>query len=180
MKKAVVFLANGLEECEGLITVDILRRSDIKVTTVSLTDELKVISSHGITILADALIDQVNFAEQDIIILPGGNVGTDNLLHCDKVLALCRSFAENKMIAAICAAPTVLAALGLLDNKEATCYPTCEGKMQSAICTQAPVTVTGNIITGRSVGTAFLFALTIVEQLLGKEAADKVLKQICM
>lgn len=180
MSKVVVFFADGFEECEGLIVVDLLRRAGIEVTTASIMGTKKITSSHKIKLEADALIDEVDYAAVDAVVLPGGVQGTANLNSDARVLALCKEFAAKKMVAAICAAPSVLAGLGLLEGKKATVNPGFESKMCGAELTHTGVCVTGNIITGRAVGAAMPFALAIVAYLLGDEAAAKLKEQICL
>lgn len=178
MKTAIVFLADGMEECEALITVDLLRRAKINVITASIMKRLDVTSSHKITVKADALAEDVDYEAADIVILPGGMPGITNLGANEIVQEQCRKFAADKMVAAICAAPTVLAGLGILEGKKATCYPGCEVNMKGAIMTDMQAVVDGNIITGRSVGAAIPFALSIISKMLGDEAAWKTAEEI--
>jgi len=180
MKKAVVFFADGMEECEALITVDILRRAGVEVITASIMGRQAVTSSRNIVIQADALAEDVDYADADLIVLPGGRVGTENLQKCGFVRQKCIEFAANRRIAAICAAPSVLAELGLLKGKKATCHPDFENKMAGAELTGDSVTVDGNITTGQGLGATFAFALTLVTDLVGKETADRITKAICL
>jgi len=180
MSRAVVFLADGFEECEGLIVVDLLRRAGVEVTTASIMGRKEVTSSHKITVLADCLAEEVDLKEQDAAILPGGLAGTDHLAASPLVADACRYMAENKLLAAICAAPSVFAKLGLLENKPATCHPCKEQEMGNAVLTREPVTQAGNILTGRGLGAGFPFALRLVELLAGEEAADKIAAAICL
>lgn len=115
MSKAVVFLADGFEECEGLLAVDLLRRAGCAVDTASISKQRQIISSHGVCLMADALADEVDFSDVDMIVLPGGMPGTSHLAGSSVVAAQCRAFAADphKWVAAICAAPSVLASLGL-------------------------------------------------------------------
>ena len=179
MKTAIVFFADGFEECEGLIVVDLLRRAGVNVITASIMGRLEITSSHKVEIKADVLAENVDFSTADIIILPGGMPGTANLGENEIVKEQCVSFAKDKRVAAICAAPSVLAALGLLDGKAATCHPNFEGKMDGAGLTREGVTVAGNIITGQGLGAAIPFALKLVEILVDKAAADAIAKAIC-
>ena len=158
MKQVCVFLADGFEEVEALTAVDLLRRARVYVDTVSITDEYKVHGAHGINVQTEDLFDEVNFDEFDMIVLPGGMPGTTNLMKHAGVRQIVTEFAQaGKPVGAICAAPTILADLGLLEGRKATCYPACEENMEDAILTGAPVTVDGNIITSRGVGTAIDF-----------------------
>lgn len=125
MKTAVVFMADGMEMCECLLTVDILRRAKINVITASVMDRKQVTASHQVMICADEMAQDVDFSKADVVILPGGRVGAKNLAKNAIVAKQCRAFAESddKYVAAICAAPYVLAGLGILDGKKATCHP---------------------------------------------------------
>ena len=179
MSRAIVFIADGLEECEGLLVVDILRRAGTEVTTASINGTKEVVSSHGITFFTDTLAEEADYEHADIVILPGGKVGTANLAASDLVKARCLEFAAGRKIAAICAAPIVLAGLGLLEGKKATCHPSAEAGMKGAKLTHMPVTVAGNITTGQALGAAIPFALELAKQLESDEAAEKVRKAIC-
>ena len=179
MSRAIVFIADGLEECEGLLVVDILRRAGTEVTTASINGTKQVVSSHGIIFLTDTTAEEADYEHADMVILPGGMVGTENLAASDFVKARCLEFAAGKKAAAICAAPTVLAGLGLLEGKKATCHPGAEAGMRGAELTHTPVVVAGNITTGQALGAAIPFALELARQLEGDEAAERVRKAIC-
>ena len=179
MIKTGLFLAEGFETVEALITVDLLRRAKIEVTTVSIKKERDVKSSQGVYVRADTDLDSFSFEDCDMIILPGGQPGTKNLKACKKLTDEILSFEEGgKDLAAICAAPTILAGLGLLDGKPATCYPGCDPEMDGADVTNEAVTVTGRIITGRAVGCAIPFALAIIARFLGQEKAEEIREEI--
>ena len=173
----VVFLADGFEECEALIVVDILRRAGIKVLMASLMPSLDVKSSRNILIHADCFAKNVNFDLAKMIVLPGGRSGTEKLQSSDIVKEQCISFAKEKYVAAICAAPSVLASLGLLDGKKATVHPDYEGQMKNAVVTHASVTTDGNIITGQGLGATFEFAFELVKVL--EKDADSIMDAIC-
>ena len=179
MKTAVVFLADGFEECEGLLVVDLLRRAGIHVITASVMGRKEILSSHQVTLLADACAEEVDFRNADVVVLPGGMPGTTHLGENSIVREQCIAFAADKYVAAICAAPSVLAGLGLLVGKHATCHPAVEEKLSGAIVTGEPVTVDGNIITGQGLGAGIPFALKLVEILTGKETADRIAAAIC-
>ena len=132
MSKAVIFFADGLEECEGLLVVDLLRRAGTEVIIASVTGQRDILSSHGICLQADVLAEDVDYDSADIVILPGGLKGTENLSNSSFVRQKCMEFAANKKVAAICAAPSILASLGLLDGKCATVHPNFEDKMPGA------------------------------------------------
>ena len=177
--KAVVFLADGFEECEALIVVDLLRRAGVETIMASTMMRLDVSSSRQIQIMADELVEDVDWKNVDLIVLPGGRIGTENLRKNKLVLGKCVEFASNRNIAAICAAPSILADLGLLDGKRATCHPDYEGQMTSAILTEESVTVDGNIVTGQGLGATFAFAFVLIEALVGFEKAEKIKREIC-
>ena len=179
MKTAIVFLADGFEECEGLLAVDLLRRAKVNVVTASITEKKTVTSSHGVTLEADALAEEVDFAAGDMVILPGGMPGTARLGESAVVRDQCLAYARDKYVAAVCAAPSVLAGLGLLEGKPATCHPNFEDKMAGAVVTREPVAVAGRIITGQGLGAAIPFALEMVKVLAGAEEAQRIAKAIC-
>ena len=179
MKKACVFLAPGFEEVEGLTVVDLLRRAGVELTMVSIEDTKAIAGSHGIQVEADKLLDEMEYGDQDLLVLPGGMPGTLNLKNCDKLLAILHSFhKEGKKIAAICAAPTVFGHMGILDGKKATCYPGCEDGLGKAEYLEENVVIDGNITTSRGVGTAIDFALSLIAQLYGQAKADEIAASI--
>ena len=175
MKKVGIFMADGCEEIEGLTVVDIVRRAKLEMTTISITDEKEVTSSHNVTFLTDALASEVDFDGFDAIVLPGGMPGTLNLGASDMVNA-----GEGKIVAAICAAPSVLGAAGLLEGRHATCHAGFEEKLTGAITSEDAVVVDGNIITSRGMGTAIDFGLAIVDCLtdFDEEVVEHVKKGI--
>ncbi len=177
--KTVVFLADGFEECEGLIVVDILRRAGIETVMASVTGKLEVDSSRHIIVKADALAEDVDFDSVDLIVLPGGRLGTENLGKSRLVRETCVDFAAKKHVAAICAAPTVLADLGLLEKKSATCHPDFENQMAGAILTHSSVAVEDNIITGQGLGASFDFSFEIVRQFMGEKEVRRIKKSAC-
>ncbi len=178
-RSAIIYMADGMEMCECLLTVDILRRAGVNVITASVMGRKEVLSSHQVLITADALAEDVDYDMADMIILPGGRVGTENLAASSTVADQCRRFAEEKQVAAICAAPSILAGLGLLEGRKATCHPDFAEKMHGAILTGAPVTVDGRIITGRGLGATIDFALCIAEMFTDKATADRIAAAIC-
>lgn len=177
--RAVIFLAYGFEECEALIVVDILRRAGVEIVMASATERLEIDSSRHIVVKADAMAADVDYDSTDLVILPGGRLGTENLRQNDFVLEKCCEFAEKKYVAAICAAPSIIAELGLLDGKQATCHPDYENQMRGAILTNESVAVDGNIITGQGLGVTFDFAFEIVRQLVGEEKVQRIKDAIC-
>lgn len=179
MSRAIIFFSDGMEECEALVITDILRRARVSVTTAAVKDSLDIIGSHRITLYADCLAAEADYETADILILPGGLQGTANLAASPLVAEQCLSFAKERWLAAICAAPSVLAGLALLEGRQATVYPSFEGKMAGAVLTHEPVTVDGRIITGRALGAAFETGLEIVAQLEGREKSEEIRRQIC-
>jgi 4-methyl-5(b-hydroxyethyl)-thiazole monophosphate biosynthesis len=174
MPKVLVMLAQGCEEIEAVTTIDILRRAGIEVTSAGL-DDLPVLASRGVMLLADTTLDLAQHQDFDMIVLPGGQPGTDNLKADKRLTALLQQMAQQgKQLAAICAAPSVLAAAGLLDGRKAACYPTCLDEHPGVKLQSAAVVEDGNIVTSRGPGTAMDFALTLVERLVGKAKRQEV------
>lgn len=180
MEKTIyLFLADGFEEVEALAVVDLLRRSGLGCTMVSISGNREVAGSHKIMVRADLLLSEIDFAAADMLILPGGMPGTANLGACAVLTEQLRAFhKEGKLLAAICAAPGVLGEQGILEGKTAACYPGFEEKLAGAKVVFDEVAVDGNVITSRGMGTAIPFGLAIVEKLLGKEAAENLGKAV--
>ena len=167
MKKAIVLLANGFEEIEALATIDILRRLDIEVTTLSIGD-IQVAGAHGVTILADALLNNTEATTADILILPGGAPGSWNLRDSAEVISLIRNYhSAGKWIAALCAAPIALAKAGVLEGIAVTAYPAAPvtDELTMARYTGNLVEQDGRIITGKGPGAAIEFAFRIAAAL---------------
>ena len=175
-----VLLGTGFEEVEAIAPVDLLRRAGIEVKTVGITGKT-VYGSHRIGVEADILPEEIDFESLDMIVLPGGMPGTSHLAGSSVVAAQCRAFAADphKWVAAICAAPSVLASLGLLQGRNATCHPLFEQQLTGAAVTHEGVTVDGNIITGRGLGSAIPFALELVKCLTDEATAEKIRAAIC-
>ncbi|MCR5669833.1 MAG: DJ-1/PfpI family protein [Butyrivibrio sp.] len=179
MARTAIFLADGFEEIEALTVVDVLRRAGIEIVMTSIMGRLDVTGSHGIKVEADELFENLDFSELDMIILPGGQPGTTNLYGFEPLKEEIRKFnSEKKMLSAICAAPTVYGRMGLLDGMGACCYPGCEGDLGKAIVSEDEVTIDGNFITSRGMGTAIPFALAIMGHFMGDEAADEMAAKI--
>jgi len=179
MAKIAIFLATGFEEIEALTVVDLLRRVHVDIDMVSITGEKKAIGSHGIVVETDKIINQLNFSEYDMLVLPGGMPGTLNLESCEVLMAQVEAFySQGKNIAAICAAPSILGHKGMLAGKKACCYPGFEKDLTGANVSEEPVCVDGTIITARGMGCAIAFGLKIVEILLGEEASRKLAEGI--
>ena len=174
MKTMYVFLAEGFEEIEALAPVDVMRRAGLSVTTVSVTDNPVVKGAHGIPVVADAAFDALDYADAALLFLPGGLPGATNL---EAHEGLCKLLVEKAsqqdvVLSAICAAPLVLGGLGLLDGKQATCYPGFEDTMEGATYTAAQVTVDGNVFTACGPAAAWELGFTFVEHFCGVDKAD--------
>ncbi|MBQ9005478.1 MAG: DJ-1/PfpI family protein [Atopobiaceae bacterium] len=181
--RVAVLVAEGLEEIEGLTVVDLLFRAGIPCDTVSITKELTVTSSHKVTIVCDRSIadDDFDFAAYSLVVLPGGVPGTPNLAACKPLAAELRCrFDEGLPVAAICAAPTILAELGLLEGRHATCYPDRLPVLQEhgAIIDAGSVVVDGNLTTSQGMGTAIDFGLSLIAQIKGQEEAGRISRAI--
>lgn len=172
-----VFLANGFEEIEALTAVDLLRRADIQVKTVSIMDEKLVYGAHGIAVEADILFKEGDYNRCSMLIFPGGMPGTTNLCnHRGLNEELKEFYAEGKPIAAICAAPMVFARAGLLNGHKATIYSGMEDELIGAeeVVTDQNVVVSGNVITSKGPGTAMDFALKLIEFIKGTQVSDEI------
>ncbi len=165
-----VFLAPGFEEIEAISTIDILRRCGLFVVTVSITEEKEVCGSHGIPVLADALLSGIDPEKGEAFVLPGGMPGSDNLQNSAALKAMMqKADRDGKIVAAICAAPKVLGAFGLLEGHRATCYPGFEDELLGATFVTDRAVRDENVITSRGAGTAADFGFLIAEA-LGKDA----------
>ena len=179
MSKIAVFFAEGYEEIEALTVVDICRRSNIETDMVSVTGAPNVKGSHGINVEMDKVLAEVDFAAYDGIVLPGGMPGTLGLEACNELMEQVDAFyGAGKMVAAICAAPSIFGHRGILKGRKACCYPSFESHLEGAEVTMGPVEVSENVITSRGMGTAIPFALAIVEKFCGSEAAEAMGKSI--
>lgn len=167
----LVILADGFEEIEAMTIIDILRRAGVDVVTVGL-NSTTVDSAHRVRVMADKKLSDINPEDFDALILPGGP-GYRNLLNSSAVIELVKSFDKNKkLVAAICAAPAVLAKAGILEEKIATIYPGMESELPRP--RDAKVIVANNVVTSRGPGTAMEFALKLAEILTGANTAKKV------
>ena len=179
MSKCYLLFAEGLEECEGLITLDILRRAGLETYTVSVQDAHTVVGAHGVPITCDRTLPELLAAPPELVVLPGGMPGTTNLAKSPAVEALVRRTLEHGgRAAAICAAPSVLAQYGLLAGRRATCYPGFESKCTGAHMVDADVVTDGPITTGRALGAAIPFALELVRLLTDEQAAARPAEEI--
>lgn len=179
MSRLAVFFAQGYEEIEALTVIDICRRGGLEADMVSVTGGREVTSSHGITVQTDKKFEEADFAEYDMLVLPGGMPGTKNLEAHEGLMARVDDFYKNgKYIGAICAAPSILGHRGILEGKRACSYPSVESHLQGAEVTAGPVEISGNVITSRGMGTAIDFGLAIVSVLCGEEKAEELAKGI--
>lgn len=174
-----MLLGTGFEETEAIAPLDLLRRAGVPVATVGLNGKV-IFGSHNIGVQADLEIGELNLDKLEGIILPGGLGGVASIKACPQALEAVKFAWENhKLVAAICAGPTILSQLGITDGKQATCYPGCEAQMGAAVMVSNAAAVTdGNVITGTSAGCAIPFALQLIAALKGQEAADAIAKQI--
>lgn len=166
-----IFLAPGFEEIEAIVPRDVLKKAHIGVSTVSI-GEKTVESTKGLKVVSDITINELQIENIDGIILPGGMPGTANLERCEQLIEIIRTCAEKKLlIAAICAAPSILGKLGILSGKDACCFPDeeIEKCLAGARINSKDVNVCENIITSKGPGTAFQFAFSIVEYLRGAQ-----------
>lgn len=179
--KIMVFLADGFEEVEALTVVDYLRRVDIEVDMVSITEERNVKGAHGIEVVADKLLKNLETENYEGLVIPGGLPGATNLRDSKEVIEIVKDFnREEKLVAAICAGPMVLQKAGIVAGKNFTCYPGVEEEIKDGIYRDSSVVVDGNIITAKGPAFAVDFSLIIVEYLLGKEKKDELGKDILL
>lgn len=179
MSTVAVFLAEGFEEVEALTVADLCRRAGLHAPTVSVTKTKEVTGSHKIQVTADMVISELDFETTDMLFLPGGMPGTLNLEACPLLMQKVKEFdAKGKPVSAICAAPTVLAHLGILKDRRACCYPGMEDQLTGAQFSLKPVEISDHITTSRGVGTAIELALSIVERFEGRGKADRLAEAI--
>ncbi len=171
--KVYLHLADGFEDIEAIATADILTRAGVEVLKVSVTGSKEVTSAYKTKVIADKLYEEIDYQEADMIIFPGGLQGTQTLeAHKGLQENIIKFAKENRWIAAICAAPTILGKMGLLEGKVATCFPGMEQDLKGAKVSKEAVVVDGNIITSRAAGTTYPFALKLVEILIGQDVAN--------
>jgi 4-methyl-5(b-hydroxyethyl)-thiazole monophosphate biosynthesis len=174
MAKVVIILAEGFEELEATAVIDVLRRAGIDIVSAGLR-EGPVSSARNIKIIPDTVIDKIHSDDFDMLVLPGGLPGSDNLNADKRVGDLIRDFNnKGKVTGAICAAPYVLANAGVLEGKHATSYPSFKDRLGNVEYEEKTVVIDGNVITSRGPGTAICFGLAIVEQFLGPDKAREV------
>jgi 4-methyl-5(b-hydroxyethyl)-thiazole monophosphate biosynthesis len=175
MKKVMIHFAEGFEEVEAITPVDVLRRAGCEVITVSVTGKNEVTSKRGLTVKADKNFSEVDYSGGDMIVLPGGQPGANNLNKHEGLKDQIVQFnKQGKLIAAICAAPLVLGSTGVLKGRKATCFPGTESQLTGATCTGNDVEIDGNVITGKGPGLALAFSLALAEKLVGKAKMEEV------
>ena len=177
--KILAFFANGCEEIEGLTVVDLARRAGIETEMVSINETTTVEGSHKIKFTTDTTIVDVDFESGDMIFLPGGLSGTNNLYNCEVLTDKIKEYFEKgKRLAAVCAAPSVFGRLGLLKGRKAVCYPGFEDELKGATVLQVPVVTDGNITTSRGMGTTIELGLEIIRLFKGETAAEEMAQKI--
>ncbi|MCM1006286.1 MAG: DJ-1/PfpI family protein [Prevotella sp.] len=176
MKTSYVFFADGFEDIEAITVVDVLRRAGMPVQTVSISSSLKVTSAHGVAMAADIMFDACSYKDADWLICPGGMPGASNLYEFDPLKGLLKKHAEEGgNLAAICAAPAVVfGQLGLLEGRDATCYPGFESLCKGAKMIDKPVVYSKNMVLGNGPANALLWALSIVKTAQGEQAMRKL------
>lgn len=173
-----ILLGNGFEEIEALTPCDLLRRAGIELALVGVNG-IEIVGSHKIVVRADLPLDAVHVESTDMLILPGGLKGVQSILDCRAALELVkRAWEAGKYVCAICAAPTILAKLGIVGSAPAVCYPGKETEMGCAEIRDANVVRHGKLITARAAGASVDFALTLISVLKGAEEAERIAKQI--
>lgn len=174
-----VFLAEGFEEIEAVATVDLLRRAGLSTITVAVGESLEVVGAHHLPVRADLPIGQIDPDSACALVLPGGLPGVTNLAACEPLRQIIRKgYDDGKIVAAICAAPSILGELGILDGRKATCYPSFEPQLGAYIPTEDEVAVSNNVITAKAAGVTLDFALAIISALKGRATAESVARQI--
>jgi len=171
-----LLLGNGFEEMEALVPVDILRRGGVAVKTCGIGGK-RITGSHGITVEADITVEEICRKGMEMIVLPGGMGGVNSIRESDAAMhAVASAWEGGRFVCAICAAPTVLASLGITDGKKATVYPGLEKEMGSARMTGLPVVREGNLICGQAPGASYEFGFALLEALKGADAVAEVKK----
>lgn len=168
--KAAIFLAEGFETCEGLITIDVLRRGKVQIDTYSITDSKQVRSSQNVVVQADDVLQNCKDEDYDVLILPGGKLGTKNLEENERICTMMKKhFDAGKLTCAICAAPSILGHLGILEGRRYTCFPDFNDSSYNGTYEMELAVQDGNVITGRGMGATVEFARTILRNLISEE-----------
>ena len=174
----MILLAPGFEEAEALVPADLLRRAGVEVQLVGVGGSC-ITGSHGITVAADLALEQADTQTLEMLVLPGGLGGVRAIQNSPAALELIRrAHRQGTCLAAICAAPSIFGFLGFLKNRKATAYPSFMNSLEGAETVEDQVAVDGNVTTSRGLGTAIPFALSLIEQLLGKEKAEEIAESV--
>lgn len=178
--KGIILLANHFEDTETILTIDLIRRASIELDLVSISDSLELTTQYNLKIKAEKKINEVNLDEYDFLIIPGGKAVFETHLSSEVTKSIVQKFYnQQKLIATICAAPSILGQLGYLDNIPFTCFPSCEEKMPNGQYLQnESVVVNNNLITAKAAGATFDFAYEIIKYVKGQETADKVINAV--
>lgn len=173
--KCAIFLADGFETCEGLITVDMLRRASITIDMISMNDTLEVTTSQGVRLFAEKLFSEIDPADYDVLIMPGGKLGTANLEASEPLKAAFRAhYEKGALTCAICAAPSILGHMGILKEKKYTCFPSFNEEGFGGEYQMELAVTDGNLITGRGMGATIEFARHIIMKTCDETALAKV------
>ncbi|MCI8468569.1 MAG: DJ-1 family protein [Eggerthellaceae bacterium] len=175
-KTAAIMIGEGFEPVEAVAPADVLRRGGVEVALISVMGQLNVEGAQGVELVTGALERDVDLNDFDMLIVPGGSVGVDNLSRCGALAdALRERMAEGRLTASICAGPTILADLGLLEGRKAVCYPGCQdGFPAGTYQSDVDVCVDGNLITATGPGSALWFGVACLRALMGDDVADQV------
>ncbi len=173
-----IVLGTGFEEMEAIVPCDLLRRAGVDTQFVGIGGKL-IRGSRGITVQADITVEEALWEQAEMLVLPGGLGGVESILNCPEVLdAVTACYNRGDYVAAICAAPTVLAKLGISDDKRACCYPGMEEEMGKAHMESAGCVVDGKVLTGRAAGSAFDFGFALISALRGQETAQRIAAEV--
>lgn len=173
-----IVLGTGFEEMEAVVPCDLLRRAGVETRFVGI-GALEILGSRGITVKADCTETEAKWDEAEMIVLPGGLGGVASIQGSNVVMdAVKKAYKDGRFVAAICAAPTILAKLGFTDGKKACCYPGMEEEMGGALMENCGSIRDGKIITGRAAGSAFEFGLTLIETLCGKSRSEQIAAEV--
>ncbi len=178
--KGLILFASHFEEVEAILTIDLLRRANIEIDTVSVTNTLELVTQQGLTVKADKLYEDVDLNDYEYLIIPGGKAVFETHLNSDITKTCVKHFNDKKqLIACICAAPMILGTMGLLKGKDYVCFPSCEDvSFNGNYLKDAKAVVTGNLITSKAAGTTFEFAYEIIKYLISEDKAKEILAKV--